>query len=135
MKLFGRVQTMPIPERRGAPRTRVDCLATLIMPSGNIPGRLFDISDVGARLTMDNPPGAGCAAILEWPWGETFCRISWAKPGMCGVAFDRPLPAKILQETIESAPTGPRLVHDTERADTSASPSPRPATAAPRLIC
>ncbi len=135
MRLFGREKAVAVSERRGVPRVRVDCMATLVMPSGNVAGRLFDISDVGARLAMDNPPGTGCGAILEWPWGEAFCRISWAKPGMCGVTFDRPLPAKTLQQTIESAPVGPRLVHSDDGPRAQSSVPARPATASPRLFC
>jgi hypothetical protein len=129
MRLFGREKTVPVAERRGTPRVRVDCMATLVMPSGNVAARLFDISDIGARLTTANPPGVGCGAILEWPWGEAFCHISWVKPGMCGVTFDRPLLARVLHQTIESAPSGPRLVHNGEPASTSAKPAP------PRLFC
>ncbi|QZH74883.1 MAG: PilZ domain-containing protein [Erythrobacter sp.] len=135
MRLFGREKTIPAPERRGAPRVRVDCLATLVMPSGNVAGRLFDISDVGARLSMENPPGMGCGAILEWPWGEAFCHITWVKPGMCGVTFDRPLLARVLNETIESAPAGPRLVHSGQRESTQGTASPGSADIPPRLFC
>ncbi len=138
MKLFGREKTAPVPERRSSPRTRVDCTAILVMPSGNADGRLFDISDTGARITTDKPPGNGVAAILEWPHGEAYCHIIWSKPGMCGVQFDRPLPASVLKATIESAPSGPRLVHSNEgdqdaapEGDNGASGNNGP----PRLFC
>ncbi len=143
MRLFGREKTVSAPERRNAPRVRVDCMAVLVMPSGNIAGRLFDISDAGARITAENPPGKGCSAILEWPWGEAFCRITWTKPGMCGVEFDRPLLARVLQETIESAPAGLRLIYSADPACTGTGTDPgahgsnphNPSTARPRLFC
>lgn len=111
MKLFGRDKPKAGPERRSGPRARVDCAATFIMPSGDVSGRLFDISEYGARVFCDNPPSKGMAAILEWPHGEAYCHVTWSKPGMCGLQFDRPLAADTLAETIEQSPAGPRLVH------------------------
>lgn len=66
MRLFARTKTVSAPERRSGPRTRVDCLATMLMPSGNRSGRLFDISTTGARLTTQDPPPKGVSAILDW---------------------------------------------------------------------
>ena len=134
MKLFGRekaASAVNVPERRGGPRTRVDCMALFVMPSGNVPGRVFDISEHGARVTCERPPGKGVAAILEWPHGEAYCHITWAKPGMCGVQFDRAIPAAMLAETIEKAPSGSRLVHAQDSAPAQGiSPG-----APPRLFC
>ena len=110
MKLFARARPAQVPERRGGPRTRVDCLATLLMPSGDRPGRLFDISANGARLATQVPPAAGCACILDWPGYEAYCRVTWSKPGMCGVEFDKPLSPEVLQDTIDKAPAGSRAM-------------------------
>ncbi len=110
MKLFARAKTADIPERRGGPRTRVDCIATLLMPSGDRPGRLFDISATGARLATQVPPSPGSAGILDWSVHEAFCKVTWSKPGMCGIVFDRPLSAEALQKTIEKAPAGTRVI-------------------------
>lgn len=129
MKMFGREKVVAQPERRKMPRIRVDCMAIFVMPSGNVPGRLFDISDQGARITTDNPPSKGCSVILEWPYGEAYGKITWSKPGMCGIQFDRPLPADKLKETIDSAPAGPRLVHSSDEDSSDTRPSP------PRMFC
>jgi len=85
-------------------------MATLLMPSGDRPGRLFDISAHGARLATRVPPAAGCSGILDWSIHEAYCRVSWSKPGMCGVEFDRPLSPEALKETIEQAAAGSRAL-------------------------
>ena len=127
MKLFARTKPASAPERRSGPRTRVDCLATMLMPSGNRSGRLFDISTTGARLTTQDPPAKGVSAILDWSLHEAYCHVIWTKPGMCGVEFDRPLPQRVLDELIEEAGTGPRLVHRSA-GDNSPGGVPRPPT-------
>lgn len=111
MKLFARTKPVSAPERRSGPRTRVDCLATFLMPSGNRHGRLFDISTAGARVVTQNPPPKGASAILEWNLHEAYCHIIWTKPGMCGVQFDRPVPQRVIDELVEQRGAGPRLVH------------------------
>lgn len=107
MTLFARARPdtnpEPMPDRRSAQRIRVNCLATLVMPSGDRPGRLFDISAKGARLATDIPPAPGCAGLLDWSVHEAFCRVSWSKPGMCGLEFDEPLSPRALEATLAAA--------------------------------
>ncbi len=119
MKLFARTKPGPVIERRGGPRTRVDCLATMLMPSGNRHGRLFDISTTGARFVTDDPPAKGVSAILDWTMPESYCQVTWVKPGMCGVEFDRPLPAKVIEELANEAGAGPRPVQTNSGARTN----------------
>lgn len=111
MRLFGSAKPVFAAEQRAKPRTRVDCLATLAMPSGDRTGRLFDISTDGARFVTDSPPAKGVSAILDWELHEAYCHVIWTKPGMCGVQFDRPIPAKAVEDLAAAAPAGPRLVH------------------------
>jgi len=111
MRLFARTKPASVPERRSTPRTRVDCLATMLMPSGNRHGRLFDISTTGARLVTEDPPAKGVSAILDWNLHEAYCKVTWVKPGMCGVEFDRPISTKVVEDLVKVAAAGPRLVH------------------------
>ena len=106
MKLFARTKPAPVIERRGGPRTRVDCLATMLMPSGNRTGRLFDISTTGARIVIDEPPPKGVSAILDWTTHDVYCLVIWTKPGMCGVEFDRPLPQGVIDALVNEAGAG-----------------------------
>ena len=115
MKLFARSKPAIADERRIAgPRVRVDCMATMLMPSGDRPARLFDISIGGARITLQEPPAKGVSAILDWGSHEAYCKVIWSKPGMCGVQFDKPIASKLIDELAKDAPSGPRLVHDRE---------------------
>lgn len=123
MKLFGNAKPVNAAEQRVKPRTRVDCLATLAMPSGDRPGRLFDISTDGARFVTDAPPAKGVSAILDWQMHEAYCHVIWTKPGMCGVQFDRPIPQKVVDDLAAANPAGPRLVH-TSRAEGPAGSAP-----------
>lgn len=111
MRLFGNAKPVSGAEQRVKPRTRVDCLATLAMPSGDRLGRLFDISTDGARFVTDSPPAKGVSAILDWEMHEAYCHVIWTKPGMCGVQFDRPLPAKVVEDLAAAAPAGSRLAN------------------------
>lgn len=133
MKLFTRAKPDPHPERRTGPRTRVDCLATLLMPSGDRPGRLFDISTTGARFTTEDPPAKGMSAILDWSLHEAYCMVAWTKPGMCGVEFDRPITQREIDRLIEAS-SGPRLVHSADE-DVQDEPPPAPQGPPKRFVC
>ncbi|MWV28141.1 PilZ domain-containing protein [Aurantiacibacter rhizosphaerae] len=110
MKLFARTKAAPAADRRAAPRIRVNHPATMVMPSGNRTGRIFDISINGARFVTDDPPATGVGVILDWTMHEAYCQVTWTKPGMCGVQFDRSLPARVVEELSQAAPSGPRPV-------------------------
>lgn len=144
MKLFTRSRAdrfpEPQPERRASQRTRVKAQATLLMPSGNRAGHIFDISTDGARFMCDNPPPKGISAILEWPSYEVFCVVTWEKPGMCGVVFDRAIPQAAVDRLAAIAPAGPRSLAslpDDPDEDPIAPPRERlrPPAPLPRRFC
>ncbi len=60
---------------------------------GNWNGLLWDLSETGARVQVENPPASGLTALITWEDHERLCRIVWATGEMCGVVFDRPIPA------------------------------------------
>ena len=100
MGLFGRTRAAA-KERRVARRFRVDCEAMLIMPSGERPGRLHDLSEDGARFLTADPPGVGGSAILEWGRHEAYCHVIWTQDGGCGLRFDTPVPRHIVEATAD----------------------------------
>ena len=100
MGLFSRAKPGDAPERRQSRRYRVDCKARLIMPSGDRTGRLFDLSEDGARVRTDNPPPKGCSAILEWGANEAYAHVIWANHDSCGLRFDKPLPRQIVEKSV-----------------------------------
>jgi hypothetical protein len=94
---------LPI-ERRLCGRARTDCAARLQTPGGDWHGRLWDLSETGARVHAANPPAEGVLALLKWHTNEVFCRVVWSADDMCGVAFERPLSNSVVAETLgESA--------------------------------
>ena len=98
-------------ERRAAGRARTDCSARLQTPGGNWYGRLWDLSEAGARVQVDNPPAQGVMCLIGWQENETFCRVVWSADDMCGVLFERPIPTSVVLETLgrpePEAPSGP----------------------------
>jgi hypothetical protein len=91
-------------ERRLVGRARTDCPARLQTPGGDWHGRLWDLSETGARVQIDGPPAQGCIALLKWDAYEVFCRVVWAADDMCGVLFERPLARDLVDTTVGAAP-------------------------------
>ena len=52
---------------------------------------MVDISERGARIQLDNPPGAGASVLLEWLCYDTLCKVAWSTDDTCGLLFDKPL--------------------------------------------
>ena len=105
------VATVPA-ERRGAARSRIDCPVRLHLMVGVRAGSLWDLSETGARIQLDQPPKVGAEALLKWQTYEAFCRVVWVTDDMCGIAFDRPLSSAMLDESLrqeeeERRPSGP----------------------------
>jgi hypothetical protein len=98
-------------ERRAAGRARTDCPARLQSPGGNWHGRLWDLSEAGARVQVENPPAQGVMCLISWQANELFCRVVWSDEDMCGVLFERPIPTAVVLETLgqpePEAPVGP----------------------------
>lgn len=79
-------------------------------------------------MVTQDPPPKGVSVILDWNMHEAYCHVIWTRPGMCGVEFDRPLPARVLEELIETASAGPRPVHPEAGTPSDASGPPPPPT-------
>ncbi len=126
MGLFSKTRAVAESERRVAKRVRVDCPATLLMPSGDRQGRLYDISEDGARFLTDNPPAKGCSAILEWPVHEIYCKVIWSNSEGCGLEFDRNIPGAIVNETAARSPVEAGRVASNDRIPLGQKRSRRP---------
>lgn len=90
-----------VADRRLSRRVRVTCEAVLETLTGDFSGQLWDISEGGARLQLAAPPQVGLTARLRWAEHEALCHVIWSDGEMCGVAFDRPLPAAVVTGTAE----------------------------------
>jgi len=103
--VFNRAAQSSLPiERRAAGRARTDCPARLQTPGGDWRGRLWDLSETGARIQADNPPAQGAIALLTWSGNEVFGRVVWASEDMCGLIFERPVPRSVVAETLGEPP-------------------------------
>ena len=92
MGLHANAQDFDASDRRIATRTRVSCPVKLQLPSGQRVGCMWDLSEGGARIQMDNPPGVGASVVLEWMSYDEICKVAWAAGDMCGLMFEKPIP-------------------------------------------
>lgn len=91
--------TLPV-ERRAVGRARTDCPARLQTPVKVWDGRLWDLSEAGARVQVENPPQEGALVLLSWRSTELFCRVIWSADNVCGVLFERPISRTVVLETL-----------------------------------
>ena len=98
-------------DRRASDRARTDCAARLQTPGGDWRGRLWDLSEDGARVKVDNPPAQGVMCLISWHEHEMFCRVAWSDADMCGVRFERPIFRSVVLATLGAPepemPSGP----------------------------
>ena len=83
-------------ERRAARRTRATCAASLRTLTNETFGHLWDLSETGARVSVENPPQVGESALLKWGTEKVMCRIVWTEHDMCGLSFDRPISSDVV---------------------------------------
>jgi len=99
--VMNRVAQAQLPiERRAVGRARTDCPARLQTPGGNWYGRLWDLSEAGACVQVENPPAPGVMCLIGWQANETFGRVVWSADDMCGVQFERPIARSAVMETL-----------------------------------
>lgn len=101
-------------ERRSSARFRFSMPAELHLPGGVRQGLLSDLSEGGAKITIDNPPGKGATVKLCWSRYEEFCRVIWTGDKSCGVKFERAISSAIVLETLgqdEEIISGPVADH------------------------
>ncbi len=87
-------------ERRSNARFRLATPVELHLPSGTRQGQLSDLSEGGAKISIDNPPSKGATVKLCWANQEEFCRVIWTGEKSCGVKFERAISSAIVLETM-----------------------------------
>ena len=98
MGLQANAQEFDFTERRIATRTRVSCPVQLKLPSGQRTGCMLDMSERGARVQVDNPPGVGASVVLEWMSYDAIGKVAWSSGDMCGLMFEKPIsPAQVFE--------------------------------------
>lgn len=98
--MLNRVALVPIPdspqERRTAERYVVSHKARLITVRGHFEGTLVDMSRVGARLDLADPPMKGTTVLLRWGEWERVCTVVWVTEHACGLSFETPIPEEAI---------------------------------------
>jgi len=83
-------------ERRAARRTRATCAASLRTLTSETFGHLWDLSETGARVSVEQPPEPGESAMLKWGAEKVMCRVVWVELDICGLAFDNPISSEVV---------------------------------------
>ena len=78
-------------ERRVARRTRATCAASLRTLTKECFGHLWDLSETGARISVESPPAIGEHAMVKWGAEKVMGRVVWIERDICGLEFDRPI--------------------------------------------
>ncbi len=59
---------------------------------------MVDLSERGARIQMDNPPGVGASVLLEWMCYDAIAKVIWSNGDACGLMFEKPIsPQRVLE--------------------------------------
>ena len=83
-------------EQRRTSRFTIDIPASFRTVSGDRRCRMSNISDNGAKLETDSPPGEGITGWLLFGDLEIFCKVIWANDKSCGVEFERAIAERTL---------------------------------------
>jgi hypothetical protein len=65
--------------------------AGLVTPDRNMRCRVDNISRLGCRLQLPEPPRPGATILLRFAEIEALGTISWVKGDRCGIEFAKPL--------------------------------------------
>ena len=85
--------------RRRWPRHLVGMPARLIVPESSYPVELDDLSQGGARITL-NEPYEFVVCVLRWMDRHAFADVAWRDGLSVGLQFDKPIPAEAVETTI-----------------------------------
>lgn len=75
-------------------------MVRLVTVAGHQDGEMRDLSLVGAQIAVPVLPGKGTTVILRWQEHERVSVVMWAKDGVCGLRFERPLSGEIIGLTL-----------------------------------
>jgi hypothetical protein len=76
---------------RGMARLQAGLEAGLVMPDRNMRCNVENMSRLGCRLQLPEPPRVGATTLVRFAEVEVLGTISWVKGERCGVKFSQPL--------------------------------------------
>jgi hypothetical protein len=82
---------------RGMARLAAGLQAGLVLPDRTARCTVEDVSRLGCRLQLAEPPRAGATILLRFAEVEILGTISWIKGERCGVRFAPPLALEQLE--------------------------------------
>jgi PilZ domain len=102
-------------ERRAVPRVAVNYPALLRTSARQWTVQIVDISSMGARLEMAEPPRAGMQAMIRCDAHELFGKVVWASNTGCSIAFDRAASEELLALVGATAVVSSHIVANPDR--------------------
>ena len=106
MGVFGKCQGGG---RRTAPRQAAPLVVVITTLRDSHSAILIDLSQTGVRIRGDNLPDEGAELVVSVEALRSFGTIAWKSDGECGIAFDMPLPADVVDTIRHKAAKGARL--------------------------
>lgn len=96
--------------RRRYHRIEAEQRLILISVANRIDGELRDLSQSGARVSLQSvPPRRGRDVLLRWGHREIFGQVVWSNGGDAGVVFHKPITSEELVDTVGGeVPVPPR---------------------------
>lgn len=79
--------------RRSVPRTQAPVIAVLMLPTGDYPAAIVDISRTGARVQGQILPRVGQQLTFKVEGLRTPGEVIWRNSDMCAIEFDLPIAA------------------------------------------
>ena len=103
--------------RRHHSRLRLGIPASLTFVDGIYRVVLLDLSQTGARIATARQPRPGLNGVIESGDLDAFCTVVWSDARYCGVAFELPLPARVMIAMRDFADTFPIMEREAFRRD------------------
>ena len=76
---------------RSMNRLQAGLAASLVMPDRTTSCKVENVSRLGCRLQLAEPPRVGATTLARFAEVEALGTISWARGERCGVKFAKPL--------------------------------------------
>jgi PilZ domain len=76
---------------RAMARLQAGMEAGLVLPDRNVRSAVENVSRLGCRLQLSEPPRVGATALLRFAEFEILGTVSWARGDCCGIRFTYPL--------------------------------------------
>ena len=84
--------------RRKARRATMPLLAVISTAGFERRVGILDVSSTGVQLTSPDLPEEGAIILFEADAVQAVGRVVWSRNGQCGVAFERPISAKQVEQ-------------------------------------